>query len=876
MTRNFIYILCIFFCLNSSILAYDIYLRTSDIVAELKIDIPVKFISKTIRNKNSVTFDFNKKIELNISNNFNNKFIRKIEFENNQLEIKFSDSSSYFIRKFDNKIIITVTPKKKINNMYVTNNIEKPLMNKDSDIKKDPVAEKTLGEINNLLKEDKTKEALEKVKEMLNKYKTGYYASEALFRLGLIYLEMGKKSDKYYLEASFVFDNFIKEFPDNFRMVDALWRSAEAKEKAGIYYEAIFAYRKVLNIVPDTETGKQALANIAEIYYKIGQFDKSIDIYKEYMKKYKERPVEILAKTGLVYFKLKDYENAFLYFNEVAEKGIDFIHFDTEILFAMAQTFEIKNRYKDAINIYNKIYNLYPNSKNADVAMYKSGILLEKEGKENLAKQLLMDCKEKYKGKEGALLAALHLAKKSMTNFSSEYWLNFLSDVLNNDVDINLKIEAHYFIIQSYFREERYRICLQLINEFEKNFFDSPLLEKVYDLKQQIYLKQANSAFLSAQLNKADEIAKKLLSEFPESKYKDDAERLLQKTTFFRIKRLYQNKQYTDVINKIEEFYIKTKKIYNLDEWNKLLEDSYIAHIDELEKKGDTKSSMLYARQYLIQIPNGEKNKIILKKLVKYISSDIINNVLNKSYIQAVQIFERDKSWLENSNDIKTYETTKSYVAFALYKLGEKESAIKLINTIKNKTEPKISMLMFLLDLKNSNFNINNLSEYDFKFVINELKIKNPRRALEYIEKYKKNKKLKYLLKYEVINEFNEKDKIELLKKLYSDVSKENDIIKKSVIKLFYDMGLNFYNENKFKKSQNALNEFIKLDLDNESKKYFDKALYFLGMNNLKLQNLDKASEYFQQIIKDFPNSEYANSATLELKDLEWKKKANK
>ncbi len=862
------------FCLNSSVLAYDIYLRTSDIATELKIDVPFKYIEKIEKNKNDILFRFNKDIKMNVGDNFEKGHIKKITFSNNILKIVLSNSSNYFIRKFSDSVIITITPSSKITDVYVSNNIEKPLINKGNNIEKNPIAEKQLAEINNLLKEGKTKDALNKTKAMLNEYVSGYYASEALFRLGLIYMQMGKKSDKYYLEASFVFDNFIKEFPDNFRMVDALWKSAEAKEKAGIYYEAIFAYKKVLNVVPDTETGKQALANIANIYYKIGQFDKAIETYKQYMKRYKDRPVEILAKLGLVYFKMKDYESAFLYFNEVADKGIDYLNFDTEILLAMAQSFETKNRNKEAIEIYNKIYNLYPDSNGADIAMYKSGILLEKEGKKNLAKQLLMECKEKYRGKKGALMAALHLAQNDMKNFSSEYWRNFLADVLENDIDINLKIEAHYFIIKSYFREERYNVCLQLIAEFEKNFFDSPILGKVYDLKQQIYMKQANAAFLSAQLDKADEIANKLLSEFPDSKYRDNAKKLLEKTKFYRIKKLFDKKQYLKAITEIENFYINSKRIYEQDKWTGLLDDAYVAHMKELESAGDIKSEMLYARQYLIQIPKGKKYNEIHEKLVKYVNKKIIKYVMNRSYIKAIQIFERDKSWLEKSKNKKYFETAKSYVAFALYKLGEKKSSAKLVKTIKDKNEPKISMLMLLLDLKNKNFDINKLSDEDFKFAIEELKLKNIDEALKYANKYKKNDKLKYELIYDIISSTDGNKHLKLLENFYKEISNKSDEIKSSVKKVFFDIGLQYYQLKKYSESAKALNEFVKLA--NKDTEEFVKSIYFLGMVNLKLKNYVTAKEFFNRLIKNFPDSEYAEEAKSELKDLEWKEKTTK
>ncbi len=858
------------FCLNSSLLAYNIYLKSTGVATELKIDVPIKNVDKIIKNNNSILIKFNRIVEITVSKDFKSNHIKDIDFKNNELEVKLYNSTSYFIRKLDNSIIITVTPDKKLNDIFLSNNIEKPLINRGENIEKNPVAEKQLNDINNLLKKGDAEAALSIAKQMLEQYKSGYYASEALFRLGMIYMEMGKKSDKYYLEASFVFDNFIKQFPENFRLVDALWQSAEAKEKAGIYYESIFTYRKVLNIVPDTATGRQALINIGDIYYKIGQFNKAIDTYKEYIKKFKERPGDILAKLGLVYYKLKDNENAYLYFNEVANKGIDYLRYNTDVLLAMAQTFEDKKRFKDAIEIYNKIYNLYPNSDSADIAMYKSGVLLEKEGKTKLSRQLLLECKEKYKGKKGALMAALYLAKKDMSKFSSEYWLTFLNDVLENNIDINLKIDAHYFIIKSYFREGRYKICLQLIKEFENKFFDSPLLEDVYTLKQQIYLKQAHEAFLSAQLDKADAIAKNLLKEFPNSKFKKDIEHLLENTKFYRINKMYKNKKYLDVIHNIEEFYTNTKNVFEKEKWNKLLEEAYMAYINKLEKAGETKVAMLYARQYLIQMPNGNKFDEIRGKLVKYISDEVIRLVKDKSYIKAVQIYERDKSWLEKSKNFKAYEEAKSYIAFALYKLGEKESAIKLIKTIKNKNEPKISMLMLLLDLNIKNFDVNRLSDEDFKFVITELKYKNPDKALRYIDKYKKNDKLKYILKYDVINSLNREDASKLLENLYFGVLKKPEEIQKAVKNLFFDVGLNYYKQEKYSNAVKAFEKYIKLS--DKSDKFVSKSIYFSGKSYVKLKNFDKAITLFNRIIKEFPNSEYVDEAKAELKDLNWEK----
>lgn len=871
MRIKLILIVCTLLPFCSTLYAFDIVVRRNNIATELKLIVPESQIVKYSKIKNEFIINFRKPINISIDDSVKDRFIKNVIGNDRRVVISLADNTDIFHSYVDNGLLVVFSPTRKINDIKLTSEIEKQLISKIDELDKDPIAEKKLHQIDKLLESGEGAQALAEVKLLINEYVDGYYAEESFFKLGQIYMSMGKESEKYYMEAAAIFDQFTKDYPDNYRVADAMWQAAQARENAGIYYESIFGYRKVMDLIPDSETGKMSLEHIARIYNKIGQYEKSIEIYNEYLKKYKSRPPEIIGTIGLLYVKQKDFENAFRYFNEIIEKGVDYSSLQPEILYAMAESFENKKKFLDAVDIYNKIYNIFPKSNNADMAMYRSGVLLAQEGKSQLSRRLLADCKDEYHGKRGSLLSALYIAKEDMEKFSTEYWEEFLKDVLTTDLDINLKTEANLFIIKSYFREKRFDIDLKYMADFERKYFDSPLLDQVYDIKQKIYIEQARNVYKSAQLDQADTIVKKLIEEFPTTKYIEEAEQILENTKFARIERVFNNGMFLETINNIEKFYVDTPKIYFNKKWNNLLDKAYFEYITKMRNSGDIQVTLIYSRQYLIDIPAGKNVSIIRENLENLIKSEVVKMVKDKSFVKAVKFYEINKGWIDRSKNIKLRDTVEGYIAYSLYKLGETESASKIIKNINNKQEQSISMVMLLLGVTDDKFDINTLSKEELVFVVDELKDTDPGRVLKLLEKYKKDIKLQYKLKYTVIQSFSNKRRLVEIQKFYKDIIPLSGDVKKVVFDLFLRIGIISYDAKKYSEAVVAFDDYIKYaDKDSSG---LAQAMYTKGAALLKQKKNSAAKKSFEKIVKDYPGTEYSKFAKSALGDMDWNKK---
>lgn len=871
MRNLFVNILCTLLLFCSILYANDIAIRHTVVSTELKIVVPAENIVSTQKQKNQFIVHFVKPLNITVDSASLGQFIKRVTAEGNLLTIELSADTDVFSKPSDDSLLIVFSPKRKVDNLKLSNEIEKPIISKVDELNKEPLAEAKLSYLDELLADGKSRLALTEVRTQLTKYVDGYYSQEFFFKLGQVYLAMGEKSDKYFLEAAAIFDQFTKEYPDSFRVADAMWKAAEAKERAGVYYESIFGYRKVMGLVPDTETGKMALEKIAKIYFGIGQYDKAIDIYKEYIGKYKERPAKVIGFMGLLFVKQKDFESAYLYFKEILDNGADFIELGPEILYAMAESFENKMKYADAINVYTKIYNLFPNDENADMAMYNAGLLMAKGNKNKMSKQLMEVCKDKYKGKRGALLSALYIANADMNRFSTEYWQEYLSDVLNTDLDINLKTEGNLFIIQSFFREKRYEVDLNFIAEFEKTYFDSPLLDKVYDIKQQIYIEQARAAFGAAQLDTADEIVSNLIREFPTTVYIEEGEKILENTQFSRIEKMFNEGFFIETIKAIEQFYINTKKVHFISQWSTLLDKAYFEYISRLKLNNEQQALLIYLRQYLINIPNGQFVEQLRKDLENLVQSEIIQLVKNKSFVQAVKFYEDNKGWIDRTKDLKLKDTVEGYIAYSLYKLGETRTASQIVKDIGDKKQPSISMVMLLLGMSDSEFDMNNLSKEDIKFVVDELKVNEPLRVLMLLDKYQKDVILKNKLKYDVIQLFENGERKKKLLALYESVKPLSGDVKRAIADLFLNTGMIYYDERQYVNVISVLNDYF--TYSEKTAPGRAQALYIKGVAHLKQDRQDDAKLAFEAVVNDFASSEYLNLAKTALEDMDWNKK---
>ncbi|MGA1847662.1 tetratricopeptide repeat protein [Deferribacter abyssi] len=864
MIKRVLFILIIYASLGHTL---GVYINKTEYSVVIRFALLSEYFESIKKNDNKIILLLNKNIAFKMIQEPKTKLLKDIKGADNKIIIALKTDADYFLKKDGKDIYLFITPKKKISDLNLKSPIEKPILKTKSKKIKNDAAEKILAEVESEIDNGLYNSAINKLLDLIAKHENDFYAQEAYYKLGMLYYKLGDEDPKNYLRAADYLSDFASKFPDNYRASDALYYSALSKEKAGMYFEAIFDYKAIIVTYPETLFAKKSYMRIVSIYEHIGQYDKAINTLKEYSDKFKDNSIKVLARIGKFYAMLKDYELAREYFLKVINSKDDLIKLGADTLYAIAKTFEIKGDEEYALSIYAKVYNIYPDSKFADIAMYNSALLLEKLGKENLANSLLLECKKKYSKRIGGQKAAVHYVEKYLGENATEYWIDFLIDVLNSSIDVNLTAKATRLIVQSYFREKRFNEALEKISEFESKFFDTPELNNVYDIKQQIFLNFAKKFLKEGKYQQSIDYINKLITEFPETKYLAEAEKLAESIYLIKTRRLYENGEYEKVMKEIQNYMVNHKKIYFRKNWDVLLESSYYYYIKKLIKQHNNDKAAILSKEYLVYFPNGKYEDEFLSILTDYFIGKIINYIQKGNYASGITFYNKNNNWIKLLKNESNLAIIKGYLSFCYFKLGDFEKAKHLYNTIKNYNFSIVNMLGILFGEKITVENVNELSDKDLKIIFDELKFSKQDDAYNILKLYRKNPVLKYRLMYELVNTFEKERKITEIKKLYEDIKKLNLIDEFKEIIL--DRGMIAFEAGDYNLAAKLFEEFI---LKNSKYSRMDKVYYFLGKSYLKMGD-EKAKIFYNKLIQNYPNSFYSKLAKKELKELNWLKR---
>ena len=858
-------ILIFLLCSDFYAIAGEIVLRQLGFATELLIKTENVRMNTYKYEQNRLSLVFEKSLALQLSQGIDDKLFKKVYSEGGTLFLEFSEDAIVEVISNDFTVRVLASKKRTVDNVNIKNIIEDPKRVKTEQAKKDPLAEQSIAEIKSIVSTGNYNDAILKINDFLLKHPKDLYGQEAYFLLGDIYLKLGKISTKNYIQASSIFEDFAKRYSDSYLYLDALWNSALAKEKAGLYYEAIFEYRNIISAMQDTEIARKSYEKIGTIYEAIGQYDKAIEAYKEMLVKTGKKDLQIISRIGMLYNQLNDLNAAYEYVAKVMDEDLDYGELGEDILFAMADVLNKKDFFDGAIKVYSKIYNIFPEGKYADIAMYNSALILEKQNKNQLSDRILMEAKERFPQKTGGLLSALHYAKKYMTDHNTDYWLDFLRDPLNTTTDFNIRGEAFVITISSFVEEKRYDEALDYIKIFEQTFFDSPFLPQVYGIKQKISLNLARESFLRGDLKSARETLSRILAEFPDTKYQGEINSILEDIRYTEIKTSVENKRYIDAINDAEKFIASAKKIYDTERWNKLLDESYKNYIVLSDLDNNTKSVIVYAKQYFINISNGKHKEEVKKIFEKNLLNVFNKSIENRDYVGVLTTYEDNNNWVNILSE-NTRDSVFSYVSYALHSLGEFDKGKEVIKKVKGVKNPDIYVIKTLFGEDTKDYDINLLTEDKLTFLIEELKGINPQKGYELLKRYTKNLVLSLVLKNSLIPDKIRDDKT--LTEYYNEVLETN--FEPRISGILLKGGRYYFAQRDYDRAEKF---FKKIASESSDKDLKASAKYFLGRIAIERNSINDAANYFEDIKNNHKDSSYYQRAFQELEDLNWKRK---
>lgn len=200
----------------------------------------------------------------------------------------------------------------------------------------------------------KIDEALQNFKSIINKYPESEAAQESLLWIGDHYMRTldVDTAIAYYQE-------FIQKFPNAEKIYVANFALGRAYQEKGLYEQAINTYKQVAS-PDDTELNTNAQLAIADIFSKELNPQLALQTYENILITSPEFKRDAYLKIAGVYNKSKEYEKCIVAYKKAlqADGGLSKIK-DAELQFYIADSYELLNQSKQAVEEYLKIPYLY-------------------------------------------------------------------------------------------------------------------------------------------------------------------------------------------------------------------------------------------------------------------------------------------------------------------------------------------------------------------------------------------------------------------------------------------------------------------------------------------------------------------------------------
>lgn len=206
--------------------------------------------------------------------------------------------------------------------------------------------------------------------KIISHYKESPYFPKALYWLGWCYFMEGM-----YESAASVFSRLQKEFPDDSLSNDAYIRIGLCFYNQGKYKEAIEQYQKVIE-KNDKALQEEALYQIGEVFIKQNKPSLAIDYYNLFLEKSQDKELNKNIRKNLahIYYFDGKKDKAREEYRKLLEEGIPNDEKD-EIYYLIGRTF-VPSAKDEAIFYFRKVFELYPQSKWASDALFRTGVIL--------------------------------------------------------------------------------------------------------------------------------------------------------------------------------------------------------------------------------------------------------------------------------------------------------------------------------------------------------------------------------------------------------------------------------------------------------------------------------------------------------------------
>ena len=678
----------------------------------------------------------------------------------------------------------------------------------------------------------KYKESLKHFEEFIFKFPNSKEKFKAQLRVGQIYNIMGdhKKSreifndfisknklekdfkieveyyliDTYFREKNFLvakerFEKFLDKYKESEYILFGYISLADCCKELKEYFKAIEYYKKAVSFCEDNQRLKvQIFFRIAEIYYILKDFNNAKIFYNKVIDIKEDNSVLDKAIIGLlsVFYEQKEYNEIYNNFDELFSKG-ESNDTKSQILYICGSAYVNDNNFLQAKEFYKKSYEIYGNTKFGKRSKIRYSWVLYKTGEFQDGLFLLNQYTEEEKE---SLDEVLYMKAKMFSGLNKEKEAIVCYEKILSDYEKSIFYkEALYELGWLYYNSGEMVVAFDMYKKFIDSYKDDTR-------SSSLVLKLAQENRKLKKYKESEKYYKKFLLLFPDNKLKENV--------LYQIGSMYfEIKDYDKAIeffSKFIEEFPKSEIIENARYWVAVSyqsQEKWDNAIDIYNKMKLNKLDQLYprvleAKAYCFFQKKDYKNAAeiyfyIIKNLSTY-------NLPKGVFIWVADYFLRNNENNKSIEILNLYKDTakdKEILFSIYYMLGENFLAIE-------KIDDSIRFLQKAINLRieSSYLGRTYLALARAYYKNNKLK-----KALDFLEEILKNNtegKISLMARFEIGNINYDLENYEEYAKQYMMVAVLFDD-KSFCPKALFKAGLSFYNFGEKQKSLDVFKELI-------------------------------------------------------------------
>lgn len=239
----------------------------------------------------------------------------------------------------------------------------------------------------------------------------------------------------------------MRQIDEGIKVLNDLWVDKEVPQEVRIesqrtradyyfdnenYYQALLEYTKILEVLKNPHERADVFYQKGECHFELGEYEKAEQAYQQVLEEKPSRKREFYAKykRALTLQKRNDLEGALAMCEKLLKKDIYFKYYQ-QVYLAKAGILNELGRHDEAVELYERIIELFPRTENSAEASYRLGEIYLEHYRD-------FSKSEEYLNKVQAEMSQSEFveeAQKKATDMQFLRSLNFSIDSLKTDID---------------------------------------------------------------------------------------------------------------------------------------------------------------------------------------------------------------------------------------------------------------------------------------------------------------------------------------------------------------------------------------------------------------------------------------------------------